>query len=358
MTDGPLVLFRCDGSQKVGLGHVVRCLALADELREVHGCQVAFAMRDGPLGLEMVSKKGYQVIGPPEPGHSFNYARWLLELDRKGVPRVLVFDVRDDLARADVDKLREKGILIVVVDDASERRLAADFAFYPPVPQVQRLNWDGFTGQLFVGWDWVILRREFAHSSRTPICYSPSAIRNSPLKVLVTMGGSDPNGLTLRTVKALDLLQEDFQTIVLLGPGFVHHDALRNQLATMHRRFDVRENVSDVAVLMTQADLAVASFGVTAYELAAMGVSAVYLCLTQDHAESASPFVEAGMAICLGVSADVTEEMLAQKVRNLLRDVSGRLRMARQATMQVDGQGVRRVADILATRLSADERQQ
>ena len=345
MRSNPLILFRCDGSPEIGLGHVVRCLALADELRETHNCRIAFAMRRGPLGFEMVQKKGYPVLTPSNNNQSFDYARWLVEVIDNVGPQTLILDVRDDLPRAVVEELREQGILIVTLDDPSERRLAADLAFYPPVPQVQRLDWTGFTGQLYVGWDWVVLRREFAHR--------PSSVPHERPRILVTMGGSDPTGLTLKAVEALDLLDEEFETVVVLGPGFSHHEALRNLLSRTRRLFDVRQNVTDMSSLMAQSDLAVASFGVTAYELGAMGVPAIYLCLTQDHAESASAFVKAGMAVCLGEHTQVTEQVIAETIRHLLNDVSGRLRMANLARQQIDGQGVRRIAYIVTTEVKS-----
>ena len=95
--------------------------------------------------------------------------------------------------------------------------------------------------------------------------------------------------------------------------------------------------------LMAEADLAVASFGVTAYELAAMGVPAVYLCVTEDHAESASAFVEADMAVCLSRFSHATEPMLAEAVRRLLSDASRRVQMADLARRRVDGRGVERI---------------
>jgi spore coat polysaccharide biosynthesis protein SpsF len=243
-----------------------------------------------------------------------------------------------------VERLREQGILIVVVDDPGERRLAADLAFYPPVPQVQRLNWNGFTGQLFVGWEWIMLRREFAdHQSRVP---------NKRPVVLVTMGGTDPNGLTLKVVEALDLLQEDFQSIILLGPGFSHSDALKALLVTARRRFDVRDNVANISCLMAQADLAVASFGVTAYELAAMGVPAVYLCLTDDHAESASALEEAAIAKSFGEYSHVSSAALAQTVQSLLCDSDLRAEMSSRASALVDGSGAGRVANQIVMRVS------
>lgn len=331
------VLFRCDGSPKIGLGHVVRCLALADELREVYGCRITFAVCNGSLGRDMIIEKNYHILSPPDGVRLFDYGQWLEDVIDDVGAHTLVLDVRDDLQRSAVEKLREQGILIVTLDDPSDRRLAADLAFYPPVPQVSRADWTGFTGELHVGWEWVVLRPVFANRvSRLP--------HKKPV-VLVTMGGSDPAGLTMKAVEALDLLDEGFETVVVLGPAFSHQGALRDLLAKTHRHFDVRQNVTDMAGLMTQADLAVASFGVTAYELAAVGVPAIYLCLTEDHAESASAFVEAGIAMSLGMHSDVTPDTLARSVLSLLDNDESRIKMAAQASALVDGRGATRIAD-------------
>lgn len=335
---GPSVLFRCDGSPEIGLGHVVRCLALADELRETHDCRIAFVMRHGPLVFEMVHQKGYPVLTPSDGGQPFDYGQWLGEAMGHWAAQALVLDIRDDLPRSALEELRRQGVLVVTLDDPSERRLASDLAFYPPVPQVQRMDWAGFTGQLYVGWEWVVLRQEFGHR--------PPRVPHERPVVLVTMGGSDPAGLTLKAVEALDLLVEDFETIVALGPGFGHHEALRDLLARARRRFDVCQSVTDMPGLMAQADLAVASFGVTSYELAAMGVPAIYLCLTEDHAESAAVFVNAGIALSLGQYGKVIGPDLAQTIRTLLVNGPRRRQMAERARQCVDGQGTGHIARI------------
>lgn len=345
------VLFRCDGDAQLGLGHIYRCLALADEFREAHSCRIAFAMRRGPLGFEMLREKGYPALTPHDDEQSFDYTRWLAEAISNIGAQVLVLDVRDNLPRATVEALRDQGVLIATLDDPSERRLAADLAFYPPVPQVQKLDWTGFTGQLHVGWEWVVLRREFAHALSKD---QGLRAKNQKPRILVTMGGSDPAGLTLKAVEALDLLDEDFKTVVVLGPGFSHHEALRDLLTRRHHHFDVRQNVTDMPSLMAQADLVVASFGVTAYELAAMGLPAIYLCLTKDHAESASAFVEAGIAVSLGVRSNVTLDTLVQSVLSLLENDELRIQMSGQASALVDGRGATRIAD----RIVAEVRQE
>jgi spore coat polysaccharide biosynthesis predicted glycosyltransferase SpsG len=170
--------------------------------------------------------------------------------------------------------------------------------------------------------------------------------------LLVTMGGSDPAGLTLQAVRALELLDSEFETTVVLGPGFAHHDALNHLLGRTQRRFLLRQALSDFPSVMARADLALCSFGVTAYELAAAGVPAIYLCLTPDHAESASALAEAGMGVSLGVFRTVTDNQLAATVRELLEDRSQRERMRNRARQCVDGLGAARVANALANHLS------
>ena len=341
------ILIRCDGNHEIGLGHIVRCLALAGELHEVHNCHIAFAMRTGPLGIQMVEEKGYQVITPPKGDLSFDYREWLNECVKKVDAEGILFDVRDGLTRAVVRELRNNGIIIVTIDDPEDKRLSADLAFYPPVPQVKRIDWTGFTGKLHIGWEWVILRKEFSIAP-CPLPQAPSSISHVP-KILVTMGGSDPQGMTLKAVKALEMLDEGFEAVVVLGAGSQHKKQLASLLSDCKHYVDVQEDVQDMAKLMSQSDLAVASFGLTAYELAAMGVPAIYSCLTEDHAESASIFVQAGTAVSLDVFSSVSKKDIATAIGSLLGDLNQFQSMCKQAVGLVDGRGVERIAEIIAS---------
>lgn len=344
MTSPRSVLFRCDAWPEIGFGHIVRCLALADELREAHGCQITFAMLKGTAGCSMVEERGYKVLDADRDDLIRDYAGWLEESINEARARALVLDIRDDLPIPALEALKKKGIFIATIDDPSNRRLVADIAFYPPVPQVKETDWSGFSGELYCGWDYVLLRRDFSHPARREVHEVPT--------VLVTMGGSDPCGLTLKAIQALDLLDEDFKTVVLLGPGFLHHEALNELVLRSRRKFDLLQGVRDIPGLMAEADLALGSFGVTAYELAAMGVPGVYMCLTEDHARSASAFVEAGMALSLGVHDAVSPEMLASATSRLLSDRTQLENMLKSALKHVDGKGVRRVANEIEARIT------
>ena len=345
------ILIRCDGSPEIGIGHVMRCLALADEIH-AQNCNICFAMRKGPLGIQMVQEKGFKVITSDETCQVFDYGEWLNGCVRKADARAIVFDVRDGLSRTVVKELRNNGILIVTIDDPEDKRLEADLAFYPPVPQVKRMNWTGFTGKLYAGWEWVILRPEFAAWRKKQDGISPPPLTRYPSspRILVTTGGSDPAGLILKALQALNMLSADFHAMIVLGPGFVHHDSLKELLCHAEYKYTILENVTDMVSVMAQADMAIASFGVTAYELAVMGVPSIYLCLTEDHAESASAFTSAGIALSFGIHHNVDSLAIYQNIRNLFYKKDDQIAMTRQATNKVDGQGSERIAGIIASR--------
>jgi spore coat polysaccharide biosynthesis predicted glycosyltransferase SpsG len=329
----------------MGLGHVVRCLALADELHENHGAAVSFAMRASPLASEMVKRRSYPTLQPPDDA-VFDNEAWLRDCILKLGAQILVVDVRDDLSKAALESLVGKGTMIAVLDDLSDRRWAADLAFYPPVPQLRRVDWSGFRGKLCIGWEWVVLRPQFAAQS-APLR------KSSKCSLLIAMGGSDPAGLTLKAVRALDRLDgggdEGFESVIIVGAGFCHRQALADLLGQTRRRFTVREDVNEMSAAMAQADLAVCSFGMTSYELAATGVPAVCVCLTEDHAESASALVAAGMGISVGVDDQDTETRLAAAVEGLLVDKNARAQMSARARELVDGRGARRIAEVMVS---------
>jgi spore coat polysaccharide biosynthesis protein SpsF len=336
------ILFRCDASSTVGFGHIVRCLALAGALRDNYSCCVSFAMRTDKTGYSLVREKGYTLFSPQDE-QNFCYEAWLGQAVQTSNAKVLILDVHDDLPRNFLKTCISSNIILATLDDPTDKRLDTDLAFYPPVPQVQQMDWTGFKGKLFVGWEWVPLRKEFSSQQ-------PKKENEQPV-VLVTMGGSDPEAMTLKTLQALDLFEEPFATQVVIGPGFTHKTQLDKLLLTTHRSFEIKEDVKDMAGLMARADLAVSSFGVTAYELAALGVPAIYLCLTSDHVTSASPFVHAQLARCLGRFDQVSLDSLQSTIKDLLFDKEERNAMGERATRLVDGQGASRIARIIMERI-------
>ncbi len=345
------ILIRCDAAPELGFGHVVRCLALANTLRDLYGWQVEFAMKTGAVGFAQVHSSGYLVHrAPAEILSGEDEGSWLQQIVKNIRPHALLLDVRTDLTTRAVQSIRENGVAIVTIDDPSERRLAADLAFYPPVPQVERMDWAGFSGERYVGWEWVLLRPEFAQARREKMLELPRP-ENSPPRILVTMGGSDPAGLTLMALEALDMLQEGFSVCVALGSGFMHDQLLNEWLATAQRIYTINRNVANMAELMSEADLAIASFGVTAYELAVVGVPTIYYCLTSDHAISASVFVKEGIGLSLGSYCQIDVERACSSIGELIRNRPRRLKMRKCATMLIDGGGVRRISTVIMERI-------
>lgn len=334
------ILFRCDGHPGIGYGHVVRCLVLATELREGFGCGVTFAITPDPVSFELVSRAGFPLETQPDDQDQGSWLEGLLERCRIDA---LILDIRNGLSRERVESWKKDGRVVIVIDDPGELRLVADQAFYPPVKQVRALDWTGFNGELHVGWEWVVLGRQFRRRSKRVGAGGP--------RILVTMGGSDPAGMTLMALRAFEKCSSDFEVLCVIGPGFSHQPELEVLLGQLGRVVDVRRDVSDMAALMAEVDLAVASFGMTAYELAAMGVPAIYLCLSKDHAESAALFSEAEVAVSLGVYTQVSDSDIAAAVDALLQNKNLALMVERTGAL-LDGKGTERIAGSVVERLN------
>ena len=338
------VLIRCDGSTEIGLGHVVRCLALADELRDSHGCDVIFAMRESEVGIAMV-RETYPVLTPHVDNSAFDYETWMMDLVKLENPAVLILDVRDELCGYVLERIKLLNVLIVDIDDPENKRLKADMAFYPPVPQVKEMCWKDFSGKLFCGWEWVILKKEFRSRSLAP---SKRDARRP--KLLVTMGGSDPKGMTIKAVEAIGCLNHlDFNVDIVVGRGFTLKDELVRKLDKCEFPFQIHENVKHMPDLMSTAHMAVCSFGVTAYELAAAGVPAIHFCLSEDHVRSSESFVRCGIARSMGLYQQIDESSLAGEIAAMITREDERVAMAEKGQQLMGTNGAQSIADAITS---------
>ena len=329
------VLIRCDGDSRIGLGHVMRCLSIAEELRDNKGCGVEFAMAAGTEATTLLQQAGFlvhsRVAEIPEEV-------WLGNLIAERGSDAVLLDLRNDLPASAVAAWRAQH-LTATLDDASDRRLHADLAFYPPVPQVQDLDWNGYTGRRFWGWEWVVLGPAFRRLQKPR--------PGTGLRLLVTMGGSDPGGFTFKALDALEQISSKMEICIVLGAAFANRPELEERLKSTTCSCQIKERVTDMPSLMAEADLAVAAFGVTAYELAAMGVPALLLSLTEDHARSADALAASGGAISLGVGNALATDRLAEEIDQLANNEPLRRAMRTAARRQIDGLGANRIAEIM-----------
>jgi spore coat polysaccharide biosynthesis protein SpsF len=261
----------------------------------------------------------------------------MLDLGQVHQPKAWLLDVRTGLTPHSVLRLRATNTLVVALDDGTARRLMADASFYPPVPQVFGLDWSLAEREPNVGWEWVALGQENL----------PPRMQNAGTPhILVSMGGSDPHGLTLPAVKALASIRRNVKVTVIVGPSVSAdaEDAVRLEAPA----FTVVRNPANLGDIMATADVALVTFGVTAYELASIGVPAIYICLNEDHAESASAFVRAGMGVSLGLAASLEPHDMSDSVVDLLDDPDLCRSMSAAGRMNLDGRGATRIAAALS----------
>ena len=326
-----LALIRCDGGQSFGYGHIRRCLTVAHALRDREGFGIMFVLDGDDGAAAKLRAADFETLMLPQSGQ----ADWLASLVETRKPSVLVADARRRLTRVELAGLATKVRALAVLDDISDRRLAATHAYYAPLPQVAELSWKGSSAKVRVGWEWSLLGFD-------PARYRRKENRSERAELIVTMGGSDPKDFTRLALKAVAQLTRPVNVRFVIGPNFADASALANEIEAAG--FEALRDVPDLAAEFAHADLALISFGVTAYEMAALGVPSLYLALTEDHARSASAFCQAGMGDISSLDAD----SVALALNGLLADQDRRRAMSDTARNLIDGKGAMRIAAELA----------
>jgi spore coat polysaccharide biosynthesis protein SpsF len=334
-------LIRCDGGGVLGLDHVKRMVALARALRDGEGMVVGFAVHGGDDAVAPIHRAGFEARLLAAEGE-------FSALVKTRKPDLLLLDCRDSPTLAEAQSWRRDTTLMAAIDDVSDLRLACDFAYYPPLPQVAGLDWTGARTVPRIGWDYVLLG-----VTPHPV---PARAPGARPTLLITMGGSDPHRLTERAARLLATLDTTFRIRFVIGGGMKDAGKVAAGIVAIKNTYETIEGADDLSTEYASADLALCAFGVTAAELAAFGVPALYLGLTADHVRSAAVFASAGLGTSLGIADRVTDSEILGAVKALMTDPARRREMRHAGLATLDGGGAARIAADLAQALREERR--
>jgi len=321
------VTFRVDASLTIGSGHVMRCLTLANELRN-RGYQCTFVcVQHAGNMISVIKTAGFQVHALAARHEQYkndeqepnSYAQWLgcsQYEDAKQTKHILALNNQPSLESVRIkpdwlvidsyalnqqwqNQFSEFGIKILVIDDLADRlhqcdllldqtfgRAALDYRHLVPVKS-----------EILAGVDYCLLRPEFLLHRRIDNDVSGTGLQaNNQFQILITLGGIDEHNVTERILtifNRLSLLNTHF--VVVLGVNSPWKERIKTLAVKLKIAITVHVGVNNMAALMSQCDFAIGAAGSTTWERCCVGLPSALIAIADNQAFALSVLAHEGI---------------------------------------------------------------
>lgn len=343
------IAFRTDASTGIGMGHVMRCAALAGQLR-AQGAAIVFVCRAAPgSAIGWLAEAGFEVCVLPACADALP-ADWDTDAAATRAaltgfaPDWLVVDHYQLDARWE-QSMRPLAARIMAIDDLADRphlcELLLDQNLYADgaVRYAERVP----AGCVYLlGPRYALLRRQFG------LARSRVRVRDGRVgRILLTFGGSDAGNETAKALQAIALLDRpDIRVDVVVGSANPHRAELARCCASQ-AGVALHCQVEDMAQLMLDADLCVGAGGSSSWERCCVGLPGLIVAIAANQFEAARTLDRLGYQQFLGSADQVCAQAIAQALRQALDDPASLQAMAQRGMQLVHGDGAARVAALL-----------
>ena len=336
----PTVAIRADGSQGIGMGHIMRCIGLAQEFC-ARAYQVVFisAVRSAQIEALVTSFDMDYVASDLEIGSTDDLA-FTLATCRDREACFLVIDGYRFGADWLSDLQREGPSAMLWTDYCQAQRLPVDLILdQTPADNFELYKSASPADTLILnGLEYAVLRDEFL------LHPGIRRLRESVGRVLVTFGGADPVGATVKVTEMLLQTACDFHFDIVVGPANARVDEVR-ALVQSKPNFRLHVATKEMARLVSEADLAISAAGTSLWEFAYSGLPTIATVIADNQIPLAESLERLDCSINLGGIEAVDAEALEAELAGLVADSDRLLTFSQRMMRLVDGKGRARVVD-------------
>lgn len=332
------ILFIPDAGPRVGGGHVMRSLTLAQAL-EAEGAACVFLATPAARSVLEAFGPGIARVDVDPPSLSA-----LIETAAE-VARPFDAVVIDHYGLSAPDhRAIAGGKPTLVIDDLADRPLAADLVL-DSGPSRRASDYDGLVpphAELLLGPSHAPVRPAFGLLRKTALARRAQA---GPVRrILVSLGLTDVGAITGRVVDLMLPLTGEATLHVVLGQGAPSLPGLR-ALAARAPRLVLHVDSQDMPNLTLEADLAVGAGGSTSWERCVLALPTLLLVLADNQRQASQALAAADAVLALDVAASDFETAFAADLTRLLQDPLLRDRLSTASAAVCDGRGAARVAE-------------
>ncbi len=328
-----MVLIRADANEKIGTGHVMRCLSIASAFAD-KGEAVKFVTADH-RGDGLIHNKGFETICLKS-----NYDA----MDEENIFSVIVGNnpsliiVDSYYVTHEYFKRISKYCRVAYVDDLNAETWDVDYLINYNIygEHIDYSKYKTNNTSLLLGPNYAPLRNEFRNVK--------SHIIKPVTDVLISAGGSDPEGITEKIMKQICSKWEGVRFHFIIGSLNPRLDIIKS-LVTSDMVLHINEqNMSD---LMQLCDVAISAAGSTLYELCACGTPTITYTLADNQLLAAEEFQKQGVMIYADDCRNNLNfiQNLEEELKRLIDDIGEREKISLKMQLLVDGHGADRIVD-------------
>jgi len=340
----PSIFVRADASASIGTGHVMRCIALGQAWQDKGGRVVFISHCESGKLQERIIGEGFDFIYIENPHpHSSDLDKTIETLST-----IHHSPSTNDWLAVDgyhfdsmyQKKIKEAGYRLLWIDDYGHadhyyadivlnQNISAEESFYSKRESYTRL---------LLGTRYVLLRREFRQWQGWQ-----REIPDTAKKILVTLGGSDPENLTLKIVQALKQVDiSGLEAKIVVGPSNPNLHTLQQEVSD-NANLQIITNATNMPELMAWADVAVSAGGSTCWEMALLGLPNMIIFFAGNQKPIAEKLHADNVALSLGWGHKLTIKDIAQSLEKLIRTAPLRKIFSINSRNLIDGDGAQQI---------------
>lgn len=327
------IFIRADGGKSIGMGHVMRMLALASEFREEN--EVFFLCKNNEfgkykVGIDTIEKNKFKVLKINDKRNIIDEIKFMQNKFKVDVLITDSYDVNEEYFHS----LKSEFKITGYVDDVNKCYMNVDFIINQNI-NGEKMDYSKTTEkgtQLFLGPKYCMLREEFRNACGEKI------IKESVEDILLTVGGMDNVGNTIKILNNLKTLKQRIH--VVLGKAF-DDSVIDNvyKIAKEYKNIYPYEN-ANMSELMKKCDVAVAACGSTLYELCAMKVPTIGIILADNQIEVGRMMNDKGLLSDIFYMDGFKKEEFITSINNLIINKNLRNEIQKKQEFIVDINGV------------------
>lgn len=274
------IIFRLDASNKVGYGHFMRCLSIAQELEKNYKFSIYFIINKKNKIKNYIKNKSNLFLINDNIKKRFEEIYIYRKIKKLDIDFIF-FDIKKNYSSKFLTKLNDSKTKLITIDDKYKKRLTCDLCFYPPVPQVKKMSWKDFKGKKFIGWNYIPLRMQFNK------LISP---KYNSKQILILSGGTSNKNFSYKILRIMNEFKSKLNIIICLGFNSKIEKKFHKIIKLSQHKVKLINNRFFISKIINQSKLIISSFGISAYEICSQQKKSLLFTKNEDDRLSASIF--------------------------------------------------------------------